>query len=62
MEEAEDSKSEEDIEKNKQKACLTTAKLNVESEIHSKEMKLRLVDMSLEYGLYPTEADLVSLQ
>lgn len=62
MEEAENSKSEEDIEKNKQKACLTTAKLNVESEIHSKEMKLRLVDMSLEYGLYPTEADLVALQ
>lgn len=25
-------------------------------------MKLRLVSMSLEYGLYPTEADMASLQ
>jgi len=25
-------------------------------------MKLRLVGMSLEYGLYPTEADMASLQ
>lgn len=25
-------------------------------------MRLRLVNMSLEYGLYPTEADMTSLQ
>ncbi|WP_238991655.1 DUF2326 domain-containing protein [Streptococcus uberis] len=62
MEEAEKGHSEEDIEKNKQKAALTTAKLNIESEIQSKEMKLRLVNMSLEYGLYPTEADMAALQ
>lgn len=41
---------------------MTTAKLNIETEIHSKEMKLRLVKMSLEYGLYPTEADMSALQ
>lgn len=62
MEEAEKGHSEEDIEKNKQKAALTTAKLNIESEIQSKEMKLRLVNMSLEYGLYPTESDMAALQ
>ncbi|WP_314793687.1 DUF2326 domain-containing protein [Eggerthia catenaformis] len=62
MEEAEKGHSEEDIEKNKQKAALTTAKLNIESEIQSKEMKLRLVNMNLEYGLYPTEADMATLQ
>ena len=39
MEEAERGHSEEDIEKNKHKALLTTAKLNIESEIHTKEMK-----------------------
>lgn len=62
MEEAEKGNSEEDIEKNKQKAALTTIKLNMETEIQSKEMKLRLVNMSLEYGLYPTEADMSALQ
>lgn len=62
MEEAEKGHSEEDIEKNKKKAFLTTTKLNIESEIHSKEMKLHLVNMSLEYGLYPTEADMSALQ
>lgn len=62
MEEAEKGHSEDGIEKNKQKAALTTAKLNIETEIHSKEMKLRLVKMSLAYGLYPTEADMSVLQ
>ena len=59
---AEKGHSDEDIEKNKLKASLVTTKLNLETEIQNKEMKLRLVDMSLEYGLYPTEADLGSLQ
>ena len=62
MEEAEKGHTEEEIELNKKKAALTTTKLNIENSIHSKEMKLRLVSMSLEYGLYPTEADLQSLQ
>lgn len=62
MEEAEKGHSEEDIEKNKQQAALMTAKLNIETDIQTKEMKLRLVNMSLEYGLYPTETDMSSLQ
>ena len=57
MEEAEKGHSEEEIELNKKKAALTTQKLNYEKAIHAKEMKLRLVNMSLDYGLYPTEAD-----
>ena len=62
MEEAEKGHSEEEIELNKKKAALTNEKLTIENVIHSKEMKLRLVSMSLEYGLYPTEADMTALQ
>lgn len=62
MEEAEKGHSEEEIELNKKKASLTNEKLTIENAIHSKEMKLRLVSMSLEYGLYPTEADMTALQ
>lgn len=62
IDKAEKSDSEAEIEKNQVKAELTTQKLNLESEIHSKKMKLRLVTMSLEYGLYPTEADMSALQ
>ena len=62
MEEAEQGHSEEEIELNKQKAALTTEKLNIENAIHTREMKLRLLNMSLEYGLYPTEADMSALQ
>ncbi len=62
MDDAEKGHTEEDIEKNKKKAALTTARLNIESEIQAKERKLHLVEMSLEYGLYPTEADLSALQ
>lgn len=62
MEEAEKGHSEEEIELNKKKAALTNEKLTVEKAIHSREMKLRLVSMSLEYGLYPTEADMTALQ
>ncbi len=62
MEEAEKGHSEEEIELNKKKAALTTQKLNYEKAIHAKEMKLRLVNMSLDYGLYPTEADISALQ
>lgn len=62
MEEAEKGHSEEEIELNKKKAALTNEKLTIENVIHSKEMKPRLVSMSLEYGLYPTEADMTALQ
>lgn len=62
MEEAEKGHSEDEIELNKKKAALTNEKLTVEKLIHAKEMKLHLVSMSLEYGLYPTEADMTALQ
>lgn len=62
MEEAEKGHSEEEIELNEKKAALTNEKLTFEKAIHAKEMKFRLVSMSLEYGLYPTEADIASLQ
>ena len=62
MEEAEKGHSDEEIELNKKKAALTNEKMKVEKAIHAKEMKLRLVSMSLEYGLYPTEADMSALQ
>lgn len=54
--------SEEDIEKSKLKTELYSAKYNVESQISAKERRLNLLDMSLEYGLYPTEADMSALQ
>ena len=41
---------------------LRNRKLNLERDIQSKEMHLRLVNMSLKYGLYPTEADMTALQ
>ena len=62
VEEAVQGHSEEDIEKNKKKVELRNEKLNLERDIQSKEMRLRLVNMSLEYGLYPTEADMTALQ
>lgn len=62
MEEAEKGHSDEEIELNKKKAALTNEKLTIEKAIHAKEMKLRLVSMNLEYGLYPTEADITALQ
>ncbi|MST51658.1 DUF2326 domain-containing protein [Hornefia butyriciproducens] len=62
VQEAEKGSSEEEIELNKKKAALTNDKMSVEKVIHAKEMKLRLVNMNLEYGLYPTEADMEALQ
>ena len=61
-EEAEKGHDEEEIEKNKQKAALLTQKYSIESAIQAGERKLRLLDVSLEYGLYPTEADMSALQ
>lgn len=62
MEEAEKGHTEEDIERNKAKAVLTNQRLSLEEAIHAEERRLRLINMNLEYGLYPTEADLVALQ
>lgn len=61
-EEADKGHSEEEIEKNKLKAQLVTQKYNLETVLQAKERKLDLLDMSLEYGLYPTEADMSALQ
>ena len=61
MEETEKGHSEEEIALNEKKALLTKEKLNLADAIHAKERKQRLVGMSLEYGLYPTEADMESL-
>lgn len=61
-EQAEAGHSEEEIELNKKKAALTNSKLTLEKIIHSKELKLHLINTNLEYGLYPTEADMEALQ
>jgi len=62
MEEVDKGHTEEEIELNQQKAALTNTKLSIENAIHARERRLRLVSMSLEYGLYPTEADMTALQ
>ena len=54
--------TEADIEKGGLKEQLTGAKLRTETEIQQKQRRLKLLDMNLEYGLYPTEADLSALQ
>lgn len=62
MDEAEAGHSEEDIETTKRKNALTNEKLALEVALQARQRKLRLVNMNLEYGLYPTEADLAALQ
>lgn len=52
----------EDIEKSNKKSKLIADKFRFETDLQSKERKLQLVDMNLEYGLYPTEADLFALK
>ena len=61
-EQADQGHTEEEIEKGKEKAQLDAQRLMLETELQSKQRKLKLVTMSLEYGLYPTEADLSALQ
>ena len=51
-----------DIEKSRMKSQLQAGKLRLETEMQSKQRRLSLLNMSLEYGLYPTEADLSALQ
>ena len=57
-----DGQNEVDIEKSRLKSQLQTSKLRLETELQAKQRRLSLLDMSLEYGLYPTEADLSALQ
>lgn len=54
--------NEEEIEKSHVKAHLKDARLRMETELLAKQRRLSLLDMSMEYGLYPTEADLSELQ
>ncbi len=54
--------SSEDIEKGRAKSQLEGNRLRLETEIQSQQRRLKLLDMSLEYGLYPTDADISSLQ
>lgn len=53
---------EEDIEKQQQKAELRGCRLKIETQIEVKQHRLKFLKMSLEYGLYPSQADLESLQ
>lgn len=57
-----DGQNEVDIEKSRVKSQLQASKLRLETELQAKQRRLSLLDMSLEYGLYPTEADLSALQ
>jgi hypothetical protein len=52
----------EDIEKVRLKSQLDAERLRLETDIQTKQRRLTLLDMSLESGLYPTEADLSTLQ
>lgn len=61
-EQADQGHTEEEIEKGQQKAVLDAQRLLLETELQTKQRKLKLASMSLEYGLYPTEADLSALQ
>lgn len=56
-----ESHSEDEIKRSKEKSRLKAEKLKLESLIQTKEHRVQLLDMSLEYGLYPTESDLTAL-
>ena len=56
-----ESHSEEEIKKSKLKSKLKAEKLKLERQIESKEHRVQLLDMSLEYGLYPQESELTDL-
>lgn len=53
--------TEEDIEKSIKKSKLKSEKLRLETLIEAKNRRIQLLNMSLEYGLYPTEADIEQL-
>lgn len=54
--------NEGDIEKSKRKSELKDRRLRLEEQIDDKKRRLSLINLSLEYGVYPTEADLAALQ
>lgn len=54
--------SAEEIEKSQKKNQLLDDKISIERMLQSKKRKERLLNLSIEYGLYPSEADLNSLQ
>lgn len=54
--------TEADIEKSRKKSQLKADVLQAETELQAGERRLKLLRMSLDYGLYPTEADLSELQ
>lgn len=52
----------EEIEKVRLKSRLDAERLRLETDLQTKQRRLALLDMSLESGLYPAEADLSALQ
>lgn len=52
----------DDIKKNQQKLQLRNTKLELENSLRNKQRRLKLLDISIEFGLYPTESDLTELQ
>lgn len=52
----------EDIEKIRLKSQLDTERLRLETGLQTKQRRLALLDMSIESGLYPAEANLSDLQ
>lgn len=52
----------DDIEKNQQKIQLRNTKLELENSLRDKQRRLKLLDISIEFGLYPTDSDLTELQ
>ena len=50
--------TEEDVEKSKTKTELLNQKLVVETKLQSKKRRMKLLDVGIEYGLYPTEQDI----
>lgn len=56
-----ESHSEEEIKRSKQKSRLKAEKLKPERLTETNEHRMQLLDMSLEYGLYPQESELTAL-
>ena len=50
------------LKNQQQKAELRGCRLKIETQIEVKQHRLKFLKMSLEYGLYPSQADLESLQ
>ena len=53
--------SNEEIENNKVKENLRVSKVSLETQLERLQRQSKLIDISIEFGLYPTEADLQSL-